>query len=125
VHTKVILSAAVAATQVRVEAMVRVVHPEVGLGVAFLQETPGQREQLGKFIQALISSEGALPEILVLPEGLDTGEKEKTASAGLTGDPLLDLFRQKATLDSQAFLAELHKHRGPSPEVSEGAAVVQ
>lgn len=121
VHTKVTLSASVAATQVRVEAMVRVAHPEVGMGLAFMQETPALREQLGKFIQALVSSEGALPEILVQPEGLDSAEKEKTASGALTGDPLLDLFRQKATLDSQAFLLELHKHRGPSPQASESA----
>jgi c-di-GMP-binding flagellar brake protein YcgR len=124
VRTQVILTATVATGQVRVEAMVRVAHPEIGMGVAFLQETPGQREQLEKFIQGLISSEGALPEILVQPEGLDAGEKEKTASA-LTGDPLLDLFSQKATLASHAFLVELQKHRGPSPENSESAAAVQ
>ncbi len=125
VHTKVILSATVMATQVRVDAMVRVAHPEMGMGVAFLQETPIQRDQLEKFIQALISSEGALPEILVLPEGLDTGEKDKMVSAGLTGDPLLDLFLTNATLDTREFLVELHKHRGPSPEVPEGTALVQ
>jgi len=123
VRTKVILSATVAATQVSVDAMVRVAHPEVGFGVEFLQETPAQRERLEKFIQALISSEGALPEILVQPEGLDTAETEKTPSAALTGDPLLDLFSEKATLDSQAFMVELHKHRGAPPEVSESMVV--
>jgi hypothetical protein len=122
VHTKVILSATVGAIEVRVEAMVRVAHPELGMGVAFLQETPAQREQLDKFIQGLISSEGALPEIMVQPEGLDTADKDKAASAP-TGDPLLDLFSQKATLESQAFLAELQKHRGPSPDAAEAAAV--
>lgn len=125
VHTKVILSATVAAAQVRAEAMVRVAHPEIGMGTAFLLDTPGQREQLEKFIQGLISSEGALPEILVQPEGLDTSEKEKLTSGVLTGDPLLDLFQQKATLDSQAFLVELRKQRGPSSEASESTALVQ
>jgi hypothetical protein len=38
---------------------------------------------------------------------------------------LLDLFRQKAALDSQTFLAELRKQRGPSPEASETAALSQ
>jgi CheY-like chemotaxis protein len=123
-HTKVILSATVGANQVRVEAMVRVANPEAGMGVAFLQETPTQREQLGKFIQALIGSDGALPEILVQPEGLDTGDQEKLASSAPSGDPLLDLFRQKATLDSQTFLAELRKRRGPSTE-AESTALVQ
>jgi DNA-binding NarL/FixJ family response regulator len=124
-HTKVILSATVGANQVRVEAMVRVANPEIGMGLAFLQETPAQRDQLNKFIQTLVSSEGALPEILVQPEGLDTGDKEKLASEAPTRDPLLDLFRQKAALDSQTFLAELRKQRGPSPEASETAALSQ
>jgi hypothetical protein len=105
--------------------MVRVANPEIGMGLAFLQETPAQRDQLNKFIQTLVSSEGALPEILVQPEGLDTGDKEKLASEAPTRDPLLDLFRQKAALDSQTFLAELRKQRGPSPEASETAALSQ
>lgn len=124
VHTRVVLFATVGANQVRIEAMVRVAHPEIGMGVAFLQDTPAQREALNKFIQALISSEGALPEIQVQPEGLDSAEKEKAPPA-LTGDPLLDLFLQKGTLDSKSFLSELHKHRGPSAEASESAALVQ
>ena len=126
VHTRVTLSATVATSQVRVEAMVRVAHPEIGMGLAFMQQTPGHRQQLEKFIQALISSEGALPEILVQPEGLDSAEDEKATAPGApTGDPLLDLFRQKATLDSRAFLVELQKHRGLPPQTSENAAVVQ
>jgi CheY-like chemotaxis protein len=125
VHTKVILSVTVAAAEVRVDAMVRVAHPEVGMGVGFLQETQGQRDQLDKFIQALIRSEGALPEIMVQPEGLDVGEKEKPATTQSTGDPLLDLFHQKATLDSQAFLVELQKHRGMPAQAAEDPAMVQ
>jgi len=119
VHTKIVLSAAVGETQVRADAKVRVSHPEVGMGIAFLQETPAQREHLNNFIQALISSEGEIPEISVQPEGLDSDEKEKTAA--LIGDPLLDLFQQKAELETQAFLSELRKHRGPAPETTESA----
>lgn len=109
VQTRVTLSVTIAGKEARVEAMVRVTNPEVGMGLSFLQDTPAHSEQLNQFIQALISCEGALPEIMVHPEGLET---EKTAFDAPPGDPLLDLFREKSTLESQAFLVELRKQRG-------------
>ena len=57
----------------RAQGMVLVMHSELGMGIEFTQTTDAQRNQLERFIQALTNSNGALPELLVEPEGLDMG----------------------------------------------------
>lgn len=113
VRTRIVLSMRVAEVQVQAEGVVRVMHPEVGMGVEFTQKTTQQREHVGKFIQALTESNGILPELLVEPEGLDVGG---AAPPGLStedrDDPLLQLFRRKAELTTEAFLIELRRQRG-------------
>jgi PilZ domain len=114
VRTRVMMSLDVAQPQARVEALVRLTHPEVGMGVEFAQDTAPQREELGKFIQALISSSSAvLPAVLVELEGLEAGEpKDRQAPAEEKEDPLLRLFQEKAGLGAKEFVAELRKQRG-------------
>ncbi len=120
VRTKVVLSLGGAASQVRAEGIVRVAHPEVGMGVEFIQRTASQREQLGKLIEALVSSQGITPEILVEPEGLED-EPSVRLDLPQDSDPLLDLFRTKAQLPSQSFLIELRQQRGPRPPAGTSA----
>jgi hypothetical protein len=125
-RAKVALSISVAEVQVQVEGIVRVAHPETGMGVEFLKRTASQREQLDKFIQGLMNNPGAIPEILVQPEGLD-GDEPRTGSDALVEameDPLLDLFRKKFNLPAEAFLSELRQQRGPHPEPAERALLV-
>jgi DNA-binding response OmpR family regulator len=118
VRTRVVLSlggagVSSAAAQVRAEGIVRVAHPEVGMGVEFIQRTPAQREQLGRLIEALVSAQGATPEILVEPEGLDPDELSSRPDAStVETDPLLGLFRSKAQLPTETFLIELRQQRG-------------
>jgi CheY-like chemotaxis protein len=120
VDTKVVLSLGVG--HAHAEGIVRVAHPEVGMGVEFMQRTGPQREQVGKFIQALIESQGTLAEILVEPEGLETGEPSvESPSSTEEADPLLGLFRTKAGLATGAFLGELRKQRG-APEAAQETA---
>ncbi len=115
VRARVALAMSVADVTAQVEGVVRVAHPEKGMGVEFLRRTPSQREQLDKFIQSLISNPGVTPEVRVQPEGLD-GDEPHPAAAGEEAaemeDPLLDLFREKSTLPVDDFLAELRQHRG-------------
>jgi hypothetical protein len=114
-RTKVTLAMAVNQLQVEVGGVVRVAHPETGMGVEFAQGDPQQREQVGKFIQALIQAGNSIPEILVQPEGLEEGEADsQTPSATHADDPLLDLFRTKSSLPLPAFFSELRKQRGPA-----------
>lgn len=121
VRTKVVLSLGGSAAQVRAEGIVRVAHPEVGMGVEFIQRTASQREQLGKLIEALVSSQGATPEILVEPEGLEDEPSIRPDSA-LETDPLLGLFLAKAQLPTETFLMELRQQRGPRAPAGTSAA---
>jgi CheY-like chemotaxis protein len=112
VRTKLVLSMRVAETELEVEGKVRVMHPEVGLGIEFTRRTEQQKERVGKFIQTLVNSGGTLPDLLVQPEGIDNHEDESPEPVDEVEDPLLDLFRQKAELSSEQFHVELRKQRG-------------
>ncbi|HUK25523.1 MAG TPA: response regulator [Terriglobales bacterium] len=114
VRTKVTLAMGVEELKVEVGGVVRVAHPEVGMGVEFAQNDPQQRGQVEKFIQALIQSGGSIPEILVQPEGLEEGESGAALPSPQMEDPLLDLFRSQAGLHVEAFRVELQKQRAPA-----------
>lgn len=120
VRTLVVLSMRVAALQVKAEGVVRVMHPERGMGVQFTQNTREQREHVEKFIAALMKSSGVLPDLLVEPEGLEADiHGERKSSEHDPDDPLVDLFRAKAALSADAFQVELRKQRHSPPEAVE------
>lgn len=116
VRTRVILSMRAAGVEWNAEGLVRVMHPENGMGVEFTQRTKPQREHLEKFIQALVNSNGSLPDLLVEPEGLESEPESPQASADEPEDPLVELFRNKSDLSAEAFLQELRKQRGIGPQ---------
>jgi len=112
VRTRIVLSMRTAELELRAEGVVRVMHPEVGMGVEFTQATEEQRHRVEKFIHHLMASDGALPELLVHPEGLDSGSHPALPTAHTdTEDPLLDLFEHKSSLPAEVFLGELRKQR--------------
>ncbi|HEX4424080.1 MAG TPA: PilZ domain-containing protein [Terriglobales bacterium] len=114
VRTRLVLAMKVGQLEVEAEGMVRVMHPEVGMGVELTQHTTLQREQVEKFIQALMNSNGVLPELMVKPEGMDNSEGPLSVSqvSDEVEDPLLDLFRIKSELTTDEFQIELRKQRG-------------
>lgn len=113
-HTKIVLSMRAGEHELRVEGVVRVMHPEVGMGVEFRQATAEQRNHVEKFIHTLMKAGDLLPELLVEPEGLEvssTQARESSRQATEVDDPLLELFQQKASLPAELFLNELRKQR--------------
>ena len=116
-RTRVVLSMRIQQLQIQAEGVVRVMHPEVGMGVEFTQKTTQQREHVEKFIHTLTTSGGVPPDLLVEPEGFDNGELTALdRNIDEPYDPLLDLFRNKAELDSEPFLTELRKQRRSNPD---------
>jgi c-di-GMP-binding flagellar brake protein YcgR len=117
-RTRILICMRAAGLELRVEGVVRIMHPEVGMGVEFRQTTEEQRDHVEKFIHALRSGDGAIPELMVEPEGLET-EAAAPANAPLAGreidDPLLELFYDKASLSAELFLGELRKQRMSHP----------
>ncbi|HUJ94006.1 MAG TPA: PilZ domain-containing protein [Terriglobales bacterium] len=113
VPTRVILSIRVGGLQIQAEGVVRIMHPEAGMGVEFSRSTAKEQEHVEKFIAALRENPEAPQNLLVEPEGLEVAENA-TQRPAETKDPLLHLFRSKAELAPEAFQAELRKHRAKS-----------
>lgn len=115
-RTKILLTIPSAPGNVQVVGLVRVAHPEFGMGVELMQATPAHQAQLQKFIAALMNAGEVLPDIMVQPEGLEDGDK----FAGVAGaaDPLLSFFRNRAGLPPEAFIRELRNQRGGPAEAA-------
>ena len=113
VSTRVTLSMSAAGVDARVEGVVRVMHPDRGMGVEFAPQGPGLRTVLEKFLTVLTENRDVLPELLVEPEGLE-GEPTAESNTNLSEqeDVLLALFRNKTDLAPDLFFAELQKQRG-------------
>jgi DNA-binding NarL/FixJ family response regulator len=124
VSTRVTLSMRAAGVELRTEGVVRIMHPDRGMGVEFTQTTAEHRTLLEKFLSLLTENRGVLPELLVEPEGLETESSNASflpVEPGDAEDTLLGLFRSQAALSADAFLAELRKQRGLD-SVSAGAS---
>jgi CheY-like chemotaxis protein len=120
VSTRVTLSMRAAGTELRAEGIVRVMHPEKGMGVEFTKNSVEHRALLEKFLSLLTGNRNVLPELMVEPEGFET-EPSRAAATGVPGetqDALLGLFRNQAGLPPDSFLAELKKQRGSAAGVS-------
>ena len=111
VGTRVTLAMRNGDLQVKVEGIVRVAHPEAGMGVQFVQATGSQRQNLEQFIHTLISSRQAAPELEVQPEGMEDAPLPDLAAHEHGYDPLLELFHQRHDLPTEAFLGELRQQR--------------
>ncbi len=115
VSTRVTLLMRANDVELRAEGIVRVMHPEKGMGVEFTQSTQEHRALLEKFLSLLTENRGVLPELLVEPEGLETETGQNSgiaATPGDTEDALLELFRNHTAHSADSFLAELRKQRG-------------
>ncbi|HEY5039247.1 MAG TPA: PilZ domain-containing protein, partial [bacterium] len=114
VRTKLTLSMRAGEAELRVEGIVRVMHPELGMGVELTQKTGIQKEKVETFIQALMGNNGVVPDLMVQPDILDVSDESHAMppAPGDPEDPLLELFLKKSTLTPQDFQAELTKQRG-------------
>lgn len=109
--------------EVHTEGMVRVAHPERGMGVEFPSRTPEQRAQVGNLINFLRSSRDASPELMISPRALvadltqfENGEPADSSSD--LEDQLLELLRRGTSLQQEEFLAELRHQRSPEDVAS-------
>jgi DNA-binding response OmpR family regulator len=98
--------------QVQASGIVRVMHPDVGMGVAFIQKTAEQRQEVEHFINALMNNKGAVPELFVEADGLELFGEDMSARQDLDSeDPLLQLFETRAHVPVEEFLEELRRQR--------------
>jgi hypothetical protein len=111
VRARVELNMRVNDLEVHATGVVRVMHPDFGMGVIFTQKTAEQREEVEKFIHSLMESNGAIPELFVQPDGLEPFSQELIQPPSDTPDPLVELFQTKSFLPTTDFLKELRKQR--------------
>ena len=112
IQTPLQLTMKVRNLQLQVEGIVRVMHPEVGMGVEFTQDTKAQRAGVQEFIQTLVGSSSSVPSVEVRPGSLDSHMGLSTEkNDGGSEDALLSLFHTKMDLPLELFQSELHKQR--------------
>ncbi len=110
--TRVALSMKTNDLEIRAGGMVRVAHPEFGMGVEFIQATSEQREQTHRMIETLRSNQDQAPELQVAPDGLESSSADRSAALETeTGDALVDLFRQKTQVPVEVFLQQMEQQR--------------
>jgi len=110
-RTRLALTMQTGGVGISVDGVVRVMHPEGGMGVEFTQGNGEQRSQAEKFVKA-VKTGTVLPVFTVLPEGMDDEDLSAAgrAPSGIE-DPLLNLFRRGAEFTSETFREELLKQR--------------
>ena len=114
--TRLILSVRTADVQrqvheCRIQGVVRLTHPEYGMGVEFLQARAEQQEELRRMIETLRSS-GESPEVHVEPEGLEA-PPEETENPSQLDDSLVELFRRQSNVSVDVFLEQMQQQRHP------------
>jgi len=118
-HTRVELLLRAADGSVKTQGKVRLMDPELGMGIEFLNRTSEHRHRLEQLIHHMAASPETIAEVLVEPEGLDWDDGAADSAGGTTRsldddverDPLLELFRIGATLTKEQFLVELEKYQ--------------
>src|SRR5581483_11672664 len=104
--------------EVNAEGIVRIMHPEYGMGIEFASRTSDQRDHVGQFIEALTSRPGVAPELSVTPRSLTAVEGNSSPAVGEEiEDPLLDLLLHHEGMNQEQFLQALRKQRN-SEEVA-------
>jgi len=126
VNARVILTMRIAKLESRAEGVVRVMHPEIGMGVEFTRTSTQQRKHVEKFIHALRHNNRIQPELVVEPEGMNEAESVGTKPLVLdeVEDPLLDLFRRSTEVTAESFLRELRSQRNSLPVTAQAAGSV-
>jgi CheY-like chemotaxis protein len=116
----IVLCLKAAGMEVQAEGLVRVMHPEFGMGIEFASGTAEQREQVGNFIGFLTSRPGTVPQLLITPKALAAGNGDDYPNSKGSSEPedlLLDLLNRADSLSQEEFLRELRQQRN-SEEVA-------
>jgi len=121
VSSRVALSMRAGEVEVRAQGMVRIMHPDKGMGVEFTQATPEHRAAVEKFLGVLNENRTLLPELLVEPEGLESERAIGPSPSAKMDDPLLQLFYGES-LTAEEFQEAMRKQRGVTPGAAASAS---
>ena len=122
-HARVALVTRVGLLDVRAEAIVRVVHPETGMGVEFVQSTSDESAKVAAFLKALRGGSSQITQILIEPEEMDLDTQPNSDAAKVKADALLALFVRRDELSEEDFLSELATQRKGASALDKALAV--
>jgi hypothetical protein len=122
--TRITLSMRAAGVEVRAQGVVRVMHPDKGMGVEFKLSTAEHRSAVEKFLSVLTENRSLLPELLVQPEGLEAEKDTPVRTSNDFEDPLLQLFYGEP-LAADEFHDALRQQRGLPMAAAQSAAGMQ
>ena len=125
VATRVMLSMRAAGAELHAQGIVRVMHPDKGMGVEFTQGTRENRAAVEMFLGVLTENRTLLPELFVQPEGLETESISTNSRPSNPEDPLLQLFYLQEPLAAEEFHEALRKQRAIPPATADAAAAAQ
>jgi DNA-binding response OmpR family regulator len=113
IGTRVALSLKADDLEIGGAGIVRVAHPEFGMGVEFIQATSEQQGRVHQMVEHLRSHQDVAPELQVAPDGLETSvaDTETAAQASGNDDALVDLFRHKSQVPVEIFLQHMEEQR--------------
>jgi c-di-GMP-binding flagellar brake protein YcgR len=111
--SRVSLSMRAGEVELRVHGVVRVMHPDKGMGVEFTQKTAEHRSALENFLQTLNENRSLRPELLVEAEGLENDPAGASKRPPDAEDPLLNLF-YRDTMSAEEFQDALREQRNLS-----------
>jgi DNA-binding response OmpR family regulator len=112
-QSRVILSLSTSDHETRACGVVRVTHPEFGMGIEFKRTTPEQKKEAHLLVDAIRAAiESA--ELQVHPDGLDSSHDEKPPAASANpDDALVHLFQDQAQVSIEVFLEQMQQSRQP------------
>jgi CheY-like chemotaxis protein len=119
VRTRLQIIMKVRELEVHLEGIVRVMHPGAGMGAQFTPQAPREKKKVEDFIQALVNTDGAIPEIAVEPDSIDNSSAAFFVQHMESDhdDSLLSLLRTGAEFPQEEFRAELRRQRRSPGEV--------
>ncbi len=109
-RTQVKLSLKAGDSEIQTDGIVRVMHPEFGMGIQFSQSSTGQVEG---FFGLLANHPGTQPQLTILPVALSHSDESMFARTGSPEDALLELLHRHESLAQEDFLHELQAQRNP------------
>jgi len=119
VNTEVELSLRASNTEIKITALIRVMHPGYGMGLEFVSNGGEHRQLVDQFISVLSSHPGSVPLLSISPKSIHFHEVASSASQPEgNADSLVELLRSDLPRSQDEFLAELRRQRNSAAEAA-------
>jgi DNA-binding NarL/FixJ family response regulator len=119
VNTEVELSLRASNTEIKITALIRVMHPGYGMGLEFVSNQGEHRQLVDQFISVLSSHPGSIPLLSISPKSIHFHEVASSASQSEgSADSLVELLRSDLPRSQDEFLAELRRQRNSAAEAA-------